>query len=271
MTVDVVTGEIVPTIRGRLSTEQAAERAQWVRDMHAAVLTEGVDYDKLPNTQSPTLLKPGAEMLLLAAGLGFSMTKLEDADAREHEGVTYKCTVTRSDGSVAAECDGFAGYEESRFYRAATATKSEYRAPWNTLVKMAQKRALVGAALNATAASGMFIADIDDERDKESAGKRKRTSSQRADPAGSATGTRSGSAPAAPPAELPEGAQALFTDLGNASADVQSAFRKWRTALRLDWPPRSADDVAEMAHELARIKAEEDRDTYEPPIGSPID
>ena len=41
----------------------------------------------------------------------------------------------------------------------------EYRAPWNTLIKMAQKRALVGAALNAVAGSGLFVSAADDADD----------------------------------------------------------------------------------------------------------
>ena len=39
----------------------------------------------------------------------------------------------------------------------------EYKAPFNTLVKMAQKRALVGAALAAVAGSGLFVADPDEQ------------------------------------------------------------------------------------------------------------
>jgi hypothetical protein len=38
----------------------------------------------------------------------------------------------------------------------------EYRAPRNSVVKMAQKRALVGAALQATSASTLFTQDVED-------------------------------------------------------------------------------------------------------------
>ena len=186
MTVEVLdtgTGELVPTFgRSMLTPDQTRARAQWVRDVTKAALTEGVDYGRIPGTgDKPTLLKPGAEMLILAAGLGFEMDKVDDAEARAHHGVTYTCTIKRAGDFTVAQCDGYAGYDEFRFYvgadeaerreranaaqykRAARPERFvEYRAPWNTLVKMAQKRALVGAALNATAASGLFIADLDD-------------------------------------------------------------------------------------------------------------
>lgn len=95
-----------------------------------------------------------------------------------------------SDGRkvVIATCEGYAGYDEDRYYISGEAARAkaearersyarkdqrspnpskwesaaEYRAPWNTVIKMAQKRALVGAAIVATAASGLFTQDMED-------------------------------------------------------------------------------------------------------------
>lgn len=177
--VDTVTGEIVPMAAARLSPAEARDRAAWVREVTKAALVEGVDFGIIPGTDRPSLLKPGAEMLLLAAGLGFTITKIDDEDSRAHAGVTYRCTVRRGE-LVVSECDGYAGYDESRYYRSAEDSEklerarakqdrrppredryAEYRAPWNTIVKMAQKRALVGAALNAVAGSGLFTGTDD--------------------------------------------------------------------------------------------------------------
>src|SRR6202030_879325 len=100
---------------------------------------------------------------------------------------TYRCTVTKrlGDGRIVpvTTCEGYAGYDEAKFYqpvtdaarhkaearergwaakdrRPADPTKwnnhTEYRAPWNTIIKMAQKRAIVGAVIDATAAAGLF-------------------------------------------------------------------------------------------------------------------
>ena len=181
--VDVTTGEIVHLAAGRLSPAETRERAAWVREVTKAALVEHVDYGIIPGTDRMSLLKPGAEMLLLAAGLGFTIGRVDvDADgAGNRLGITYRATVRRGD-IIAAECDGYAGYDESRYYRSAEDSERlerarakqdrrppredryiEYRAPWNTLVKMAQKRALVGAALNAVAGSGLFVPTDDDD------------------------------------------------------------------------------------------------------------
>jgi hypothetical protein len=113
--------------------------------------------------------------------------------------VTYRCTVTKAmaDGRVVtvAMCEGYAGYDEDRFYTTAEearakaeakerrfarqdqrapkpekwADAAEYRAPWNSVIKMCQKRALVGAALQATSASTLFTQDMEDMRAEASA------------------------------------------------------------------------------------------------------
>jgi hypothetical protein len=266
--VDTVTGEIVPFSGAPLSPDQVKARALWVRDVTKAALTEGVDYGVIPGTEKPTLLKPGAEMLLLAAGLGFSITKMEDADSRAHEGVTYRCSVHRGELTV-AECDGYAGYDESRYFISAenaerherdlakrykraprTARFVEYRAPWNTLVKMAQKRALVGAALNAVAGSGLFVTGTDDASDPDA-------------PPAPAT------EPDAPDAPAPDAPRAADSQLSGADAQAdfserlaalpeekRTIFREWRREKRYGWPPRDEEVLAAMVAEVERLEAE---------------
>lgn len=172
-----------PVMRFAMTPAQAQQWAADVAEMKKSVLRQGSDYDTIPGTKKPSLLKPGAEMLLLAAGLGFEAEPVQDDAYRNHEGATYRCTVKRGD-QIVASCDGYAGYDESRFYVSAADAEAkekadaahwkravkpakfvEYRAPWNSVIKMAQKRALVGAALNATAGSGLFTQDVEDMHD----------------------------------------------------------------------------------------------------------
>ena len=143
-----------------------------------------------------TLWRPGAQKLLQWFGLGYTCERVEvehDDDGRKH-GITYRSVVARRlpDGSldVKATCEGTADYDESKFCqsaeevqqrleakerkfakidgRVASPTKwkgdpsrdipppGEYRADWNALMKRAQKRAIVGAVVDATAAGGIF-------------------------------------------------------------------------------------------------------------------
>ena len=262
----MVTGEIVPFNGTALSPTEVKARAEWVRAVTKAALTEGVDFGVIPGTEKPTLLKPGAEMLLLAAGLGFTITKMEDADSRAHQGVTYRVTVRRGDYAV-SECDGYAGYDESRYYtsaedaerkerevakhykRAPRTTKfAEYRAPWNTLVKMAQKRALVGATLNAVAGSGLFVTGADDAGD---------------DPAPPATEPDAPDAPDAPAPDAPDAppgpadVQRDFEErLRALPEEKRTSFRDWRRSKRYGWPPRDPEVLATMVAEVVRLEAE---------------
>ena len=301
--VDVTTGELV-TVGGPMSPAEAADRAAWVREVTAAALTKDVDYGQIPGTGTkPALLKPGAEMLLLAAGLGFEMEQVPN-DPAAPVGVTYRCSVHRGTSDhVVAQCDGFAGYDETRFYTSAeerTATErayaehdrrpirtdrcTEYRAPWNTLVKMAQKRALVGAALNATAASGLFVADVDDDAPKADerppkAAKPKGRPPKDAAPVVDNTATANPTKRELLPGEAKLEARII------ANEAVRLGFRDWRASKKYDWPPANDDVYEEMLREVVRLEAEAERDDayepdtppapvrrdYEPPVGSPHD
>ena len=160
--------------------------------MRRAILQDGTDYSVIPGTQKPTLLKPGAEKLLMAAGLGFTIERIPEPGTDARQGVTYRTTIRRGD-DIVAQCDGYAGYDEDRFYQASAQRRIEaerrersnaakyqravnskkwedlpeedYCAPWNSVMKMAEKRSLVGAVLNALAASGLFTQDLEDMPD----------------------------------------------------------------------------------------------------------
>ena len=204
-TTETITAEVVPYTpsnaveeyrpRILMQPEEAKALDDALRDNMRAVLHEGSDYGTIPGAgDKPTLKKPGAEKLLQWFGFGHTMERAEverDQDG-QRLGVTYRCTVTKGlpDGRtvVVAVCEGYAGYDEDRFFqtaeqarekaeareranaarynRAANEAKWKYatahKAPWNTVIKMAQKRAMVGAALQATSASSLFTQDLED-------------------------------------------------------------------------------------------------------------
>lgn len=140
-----------------LAPEEASLLVEQVKAMQRSVLVQGTDYMTIPGTGKPSLLKPGAERLMQVFGLGHRMEQLDIqyVDGKP-VGVTYRCTVTKMmmDGRelTVSSCDGHASSEEPKWRKA----------PWNTIIKMAQKRALVGATLTATATSGLFTQDMED-------------------------------------------------------------------------------------------------------------
>lgn len=171
-----------------MAPEDAKALDDQLRACMLAVLRPGVDYGTIPGMgDKPSLFKPGAEKLVQWFGFGFTSERGEterDSDGNRL-GVTYRCTVTKGlpDGRTItiATCEGYAGYDEDRFYTSAEQAwekecalaerhkrqprkwkAAEYRAPWNTVIKMAQKRAHVGATIDATAAAGLFTQDLED-------------------------------------------------------------------------------------------------------------
>ena len=118
-----------------LDPEEGRKLVEQIKAVQRSVLVEHVDYDRIPGTPKPSLLKPGAERLLQVFGLGHRMEVLgydEDGDGKRR-GVTYRCTVTKTlfDGReiIVSSCDGHASHDEKKWKDA----------PWNTVIKMAQK------------------------------------------------------------------------------------------------------------------------------------
>jgi hypothetical protein len=179
-----------------MTSDDAKALDDQLRAATKAVLREGTDYGNIPGTGGEqSLWRPGAQKLLQWFGLGFTCDRVEiDADEDgSRQGVTYRATVARrlADGSLVtlATCEGYAGYDESKFYQSAEQVQRkaeeaerrfaekdrrpprptrwqglpEYRAPWNTVIKRAQKRAIVGATIDATAAGGIFSQEREED------------------------------------------------------------------------------------------------------------
>lgn len=161
MTLEVVAVDSPPVLPARVSPDELKAQANECRELMKAVLARNIDYGQIPGTPKPSLYKSGAEWLLKWARLGHRLVQV-DKDRNEEgrpTGVTYRCEVFLLDdsSSVVATCDGYAGRDEPKWAKA----------PWNTILKMAQKRALVGATLQATATSGLFTQDVEDMVDED--------------------------------------------------------------------------------------------------------
>jgi hypothetical protein len=110
-----------------LSIQQAVERFNAVVEFVRTVMREGVDYGRIPGTDKPTLLKPGAEKLCTLFGLTsrFQLIRaIEDWTGGEHNGepffyYLYRCQLWRGD-RIIAEGDGSCNSFEQKYrYREA--------------------------------------------------------------------------------------------------------------------------------------------------------
>ena len=161
-----------------------------VQQFFREIMIPEVDYGTIPGTPKPTLYKSGAEKLCEL--YGFAIEMADKREERDYKTGFYLAELTvrlrhRGTGQVVAEGVGEANVYEAKYrwrwvserdlpkgidpanlmakeYSNKDGTKfKKYRVEnadlfdvWNTVLKMAKKRALVDAALSATRSSGIF-------------------------------------------------------------------------------------------------------------------
>jgi hypothetical protein len=161
-----------PLLRPVVKASDLIEAHKEVASLIREALEDGVDYGLIPGTNKPTLLKPGAERLVRAYGCHSQFTLIsqevdhnyeyeyQDKYKKPHKAkglyrYVYKCQIITSDGRVVGDSDGSCSSMESKY-------QSRPKDSENTVIKMAQKRAFVGATLNAFGLSGRFTQDMED-------------------------------------------------------------------------------------------------------------
>ncbi|PJN56150.1 hypothetical protein PAEVO_28730 [Paenibacillus sp. GM2FR] len=179
----------------RRKLDAMKQKLNLTKEFFREVMQDGVDYGIIPGTDKPTLYKAGAEGLCEFYNLAPTIaSKVED---KVHETGYYAVDVTirllhRGTGSIIAEGVGHANTYESRYRWRWVSEKDvpkgvskedlvskersgqygkyvQYRMEnddmhsiWNTVLKMAKKRALVDAVLSATRSSGIFAQTQDE-------------------------------------------------------------------------------------------------------------
>jgi 5'-3' exonuclease len=193
---------IDPTARMLIAPREVNQRLLEFQALIKAVLVPGVDYGTIPNCgDKPALFKSGAEKFAEVYGYAPYFEIMKAVERWEDPPLFFyrvKCCLRRKvDGAQVAECVGSANSRETKWGarwayerdvpshldvtklrrrefrpkkpRSPDEMVVQYQVPneaifdqTNTIVKMAQKRAFVGAVLLATRASGVFAADVDD-------------------------------------------------------------------------------------------------------------
>jgi hypothetical protein len=235
--------------RGEVTVEEVVAGHDKIVAVMEAVMKEGIHFGKIPGVNKPTLLKPGAEVLLVTLRLSPDFDSQPVFSEDQHLVAISKCTLRHIPTQlVIATGEGLCSTRESKYaWRQGMRTcpkcgaaaivrstrKSAYfcisneggcgerfgfgtkagddldrqdtsRVPnpdlpdtWNTVLKMANKRALVAAVLAGTAASDVFTQDVEDMAGDSTTPQSRGT--------GSAPSAES--APANPPGDAAGGAQ----------------------------------------------------------------
>lgn len=178
----MTTGKEVAVAEGKgllmpvASPQQFLEAANAVTKIIADCLEDQLDYGEIPGNKNKTLLKPGAEKLCAAYGLVPNYSVI-DSEIDHERPVTHK--YGKSTGlyryTVKCELHNRQGIPYGTGIASCSTMESKYvsrpRDCENTVLKMAQKRALVGAVLNCFSLSNRFTQDMDDIIENEKAAK----------------------------------------------------------------------------------------------------
>lgn len=155
--------------QGALEVRQQVNQIQYLMK---EVLKPGEHYGTVPGCgKKPTLLQPGAEKISFMFHLVPTYEVRRYDMAGGHREYEVKCTLTSRDtGEVMGEGVGTCSTMESKYrYRNKWVNGSKVREEnpdiadtWNTVLKIAKKRANVDAVKSTTAASDIFTQDIED-------------------------------------------------------------------------------------------------------------
>lgn len=170
---DTKTIDILPA-NLEMEIMKAKKQRMALEKLFSELLVPGTDFDRVPGTDKPTLLKSGAELLCqvfhLAPGKVDIIQATEDFDTGTFSYMVGVPIIHRDSGILIAYGIGAANSKEPKYrYRNieedGERIKIENPDPagqQNTLLKMAAKRAFIDGVLKATGASRMFTQDMED-------------------------------------------------------------------------------------------------------------
>lgn len=161
----LITNIDIETIRNQLkaiTNFQTIISKTFVKDHH---------YGIIPGTgknAKPTLLQPGAQTICTVLGLQpqYTIENKEEDFKNGFFSYTIRCRLIGQDGAIHADAIASANTKETKFERVYQYTESGEKKGignmMNTVLKMAQKRALVSASLFIGCLSDVFTQDLDD-------------------------------------------------------------------------------------------------------------
>ena len=175
------------------SVSETLNKIESLQAVVQKTLKSGRDYDVIPGTNKPTLLKPGAEKINMLFGVSPDyefLTSIEDFE-KEFFNYTIKCTLKKN-GQTVAQGVGSCNSKENK-YRWKNVKEIDVPAHLdkdslmikkdgygrtlykienddicsvaNTILKMGKKRAYIDATLQLAALSEIFTQDIEDMKE----------------------------------------------------------------------------------------------------------
>jgi hypothetical protein len=159
---------IQPQIEG-LSVKQVTDRVNIVHKILEKVMKKGTHYGTVPGCGSKMVLfKPGADVLAMTFQLVPKFDVATENLANGHKEYTVTCTMFNASGVMLGQGVGSGSTMEKkyRYRKEASGIKIENEDiadVYNTVLKMAKKRAHIDATLTVTGSADLFTQDLIDE------------------------------------------------------------------------------------------------------------
>lgn len=137
--------------------QQTMQKINQFQKVIQSTLRQNSDYGIIPGTSKPTLLKPGAEKILMMMGLRSEFDIVDSTRDFENGFFQYqvRCKLYHGD-TLITEGLGSCNTKESKYIKQNAFTID------NTVLKMAKKRALIDATLLVASLSDIFTQDLED-------------------------------------------------------------------------------------------------------------
>lgn len=139
------------------SIQGSIQKIKQFQTLVQSQFTQNHDFGVIPGTGKPTLLKPGAEKLIMLLGLTSEFEILDSTRDFDTGFFQYQVACRlKKNGEVMTEGFGSCNTRERKYIKRDPYTMD------NTVLKMAKKRAMVDAALLVGSLSDVFTQDIED-------------------------------------------------------------------------------------------------------------
>lgn len=154
-----------------MTLKSIADRVNMVHQVMEKVMLKGTHYGTVPGCGNKmVLLKPGADVLAMTFRLvpQFKVEKMDMENGHREYDVT--CTMYGPDGAMLGQGVGSGSTMEKKYrYRKDDGGKKieneDIADTYNTVLKMAKKRAQIDATLTVTGAADMFTQDLIENED----------------------------------------------------------------------------------------------------------
>ena len=139
------------------SIQGSIQKIKQFQTLVQSQFTQNHDFGVIPGTGKPTLLKPGAEKLIMLLGLTCEFEILDSTRDFDTGFFQYQVACRlKKNGEVMTEGPGSCNTRERKYIKQDPYTMDK------TVLKMAKKRAMVDAALLVGSLSDVFTQDIED-------------------------------------------------------------------------------------------------------------